>query len=415
MPETSRHPLSPIHTRACIVGGGPAGMMLGYLLARAGVDVVVLEKHADFFRDFRGDTIHPSTLELMHELGLIDDFLALPHEKADRLVGRVYGETVTMADFTHLPVHCKYLLLMPQWDFLDFLARKATRYPRFRLLRSAVVTDLVEDGERIVGVGADTPQGRLEVRADLVVGCDGRHTTVRERAGLETQKIGAPIDVLWFRVPRDAGTEEPTGGFIQPGSFFVTLNRGSYWQCGHVIPKGSLETLRAGGIEAWRDGLAQLAPSLAAGLKTVVSWDDVKLLTVEIDRMPRWYREGLLCIGDAAHAMSPVGGVGINLAIQDAVAASNLLTEALLGTRLSVDDLERVQQRREWPARVTQRMQVAVQDEVISAVLSGQRPLAEGLPLPLRMFQRFALLQRLPARLVGLGVRPEHVRTKEAA
>jgi len=390
-------------------------MMLGYLLARTGVDVIVLERHADFFRDFRGDTIHPSTLELMHELGLIDEFLALPHEKAEHLVGRIYGETVTIADFTHLPVHCKYLVLMPQWDFLDFLARQALRYPHFRLLRQAVMTELIEDGERVVGVRADTPEGRLEVRADLVVGCDGRHTTVRERAGLETHKIGAPIDVLWFRVPRDPGTEQPTGGFIAPGSFFVTLNRGSYWQCGHVIPKGTLENLRAGGLEAWRDGLARLAPDLAEGLKSVASWDDVKLLTVEIDRMPRWYREGLLCIGDAAHAMSPVGGVGINLAIQDAVAASNLLAEALRGSRLSVDDLERVQRRREWPVRVTQRMQVAVQDEVISAVLSGQRTLADGLPLPVRMFQRFALLQRLPARLVGLGVRPEHVQTKEAA
>lgn len=405
-------PATTVATQVCIAGGGPAGMMLGYLLARAGVDVVVLEKHADFFRDFRGDTIHPSTLEVMYELGLLDAFLALPHQEVREMAGEIYGHPVTMADFTHLPTHCKFLVFMPQWDFLNFLAAEGRRYPGFHLRMSSEVTDLIERDGAIAGVRATTPEGPLEVTATLTVGADGRHTTVRERAGLTSVELGAPIDVLWFHLPRAATHTVATGGYIAQGRFFVMINRDAYWQCGYVIPKGAFDALRAAGLERFRAVLSDLVPWLASSLAALDSWDDVKLLTVQIDRMPVWWREGLLCIGDAAHAMSPVGGVGINLAIQDAVAASNILAAPLLEQRLTGDDLAAVQRRREWPAQVTQRAQVAIQDNVVLRVLAGNST-DDTLPLPVEALQRFPLLRRIPARLVGLGVRPEHVETAE--
>jgi 2-polyprenyl-6-methoxyphenol hydroxylase-like FAD-dependent oxidoreductase len=403
-----------LRTECCIAGGGPAGLMLGYLLARAGVDVIVLEKHLDFLRDFRGDTIHPSTLTVLDDLGLLEDFLKLPHDEVKELVGDVYGESVTIADFTHLDATRPFMVLVPQWDFLDFIADRARALPNFSLRLGAKALGVIErpDDGAVIGVNVQTAEGGFAVHADLVVAADGRHTTLRGSANLASEDLAAPIDVLWFRVPRDrADPRSQTGGSIRPGALLVTLNRGDYWQCAYVIPKGSLAALQAAGLDAFRDRVGAIAPFLIAGSSTLKDWDQVKLLSVQISRMPRWWRDGLLCIGDAAHAMSPVGGVGINLAIQDAVAASNLLAEPLREKRLTPEHLEAVQRRRDWPARVTQRAQIAIQNEVLAPVLAGTAAPAE-LPLPVRLLQRFAVLRRLPARLVGIGVRPERVETR---
>jgi 2-polyprenyl-6-methoxyphenol hydroxylase-like FAD-dependent oxidoreductase len=400
-----------LQVRCCIAGGGPAGMMLGFLLARAGVGVVVLEKHADFLRDFRGDTIHPSTLELMHELGLLADFLARPHQEARQLKGQVGDAEVTVADFSHLPTHCRFIAFMPQWDFLNFLAERGRAYSTFHLRMQAQVTGLVEDGGRVLGVRAVTPDGHLEVRAELVVGADGRHSTVRERAGLRVVNLGAPIDVLWMRLPRHPGDPATPLGRFDRGQVFVMLDRGDYWQCAYVIPKGGFEEIRRRGLDAFRDAVAEIAPFLRDRVGELRGWDDVKLLTVMVDRLQRWYRPGLLCIGDAAHAMSPIGGVGINLAIQDAVAAANILAAPLRDGSATVNDLRRVQRRREFPTRVTQCLQVFIQDRVIRRVLASRKRLT--LPWPLRLLRRFPVLARVPARLIGLGIRPEHVRTPD--
>jgi 2-polyprenyl-6-methoxyphenol hydroxylase-like FAD-dependent oxidoreductase len=398
--------------RCCIAGGGPAGMMLGLLLARAGVDVVVLEKHGDFLRDFRGDTIHPSTLELLHELGALQDFLKLPHQEVHEIGAQIGDVSLPVADFRHLPTRCKFIAFMPQWDFLTFLAERAGRYPSFDLRLQAEVTGLIGESGRTVGVRATTPDGPLAIRADLVVGADGRSSVVREKAGLRVQELGAPMDVLWFRLSRRPADPEQTMGRFDIGRIFIMLNRGEYWQCGYVIPKGSVETVHARGLETFRNGVATLAPFAADRVGEIRDWENVRLLTVRVDRLPRWYRPGLLCIGDAAHAMSPIGGVGINLAIQDAVAAAGLLAEPLRERRLTTDQLRRVQQRRQLPTRVTQRLQLVVQRRVITRVLGGTRPLAP--PLLLRLLARFPVLRRLPARLIGVGVRPEHVQTPAA-
>ncbi|NRD46472.1 FAD-dependent oxidoreductase [Corallococcus exiguus] len=402
-------------TQCCIAGGGPAGMMLGLLLARAGVEVAVLEKHADFLRDFRGDTLHPSTLELMHELGWLDELLALPHSKMLDLRFQVGEHEVTVGDFRHLPTHARYLAFMPQWDLLDFIARKAAMYPTFQLLRRTEVTDLVRDQGQVVGVRARTPEGPLEVRASLVVAADGRKSTLRQQSGLEVQNLGAPMDVLWFRVSRRPDDPSPPLGHFERGALFLLINRGNQWQCGRVIPKGGIASVQARGLESFRAELVKQAPFLADRAGEIRSWDDVKLLTVRVDRLRTWYQPGLLCIGDAAHAMSPVGGVGINLAVQDAVATANLLAGPLLARRVTTEDLRRVQQRREFPTRLTQRAQVLIQNRVVDPALR-KRAFSNGrLPLSLQLVKRIPALRRIPARLIGLGVRPEHIHTPAAS
>jgi 2-polyprenyl-6-methoxyphenol hydroxylase-like FAD-dependent oxidoreductase len=392
----------------CVVaGGGPAGMMLGLLLARAGVRVLVLEKHADFFRDFRGDTIHPSTLEVMHELGILDAFLKRPHQEVRQLTGRVAGESVTLVDFTHLPTHCQFLVLMPQWDFLDFLAEQARRYGTFELRMETEVTGLIEENSRIAGVRVRSRGEPLEIRADLVIGADGRHSVVRERAGLTVDSLGAPIDVLWMRISRREGDPTQALGNVQDGHILVMLDRGDYWQCAYVIPKGGLDDLKRRGIEAFRADIASIVPVMRDRVGELRDWNDIKLLTVLVDRLRRWHRPGLLCIGDAAHAMSPIGGVGINLAIQDAVAAANILAKPLARGTCSDEDLQRVQQRRELPTRIVQRAQVIAQERVIGPAMSGKGP--QQLPFALKLLRLFPMLRRIPARLVGIGLRPEHV------
>ncbi len=401
-----------VSTSVCIAGGGPAGMMLGLLLARAGVEVLVLEKHADFLRDFRGDTLHPSTLEVMHELGLLEELLKLPHQQVPRLTGQVGDLRVTVMDFTRLPTRCRFLAFMPQWDFLNFLAERAARYPTFALRMRAEVTGLLEDGGRVVGVRATTPEGDLEVSARLVVGADGRHSVVRAKAGLKVDELGAPMDVLWFRLSRRSGDPEQTMGRFDLGRIFILINRGEYWQCGFVIPKDSIGLIHERGLPAFRDSVAQLAPFVADRVDELREWESIKLLTVRVDRLPQWSRPGLLCIGDAAHAMSPIGGVGINLAIQDAVAAANALAGPLRAGQVTEEVLRRVQRRREFPTRLTQRAQVFLQNRVIRRVLGSADKLTP--PLPFRLLAWFPFLRRLAARAVGIGVRPEHVHTPAA-
>ena len=400
MPET-------ISTRCCIAGGGPAGMMLGFLLARAGIDVTVLEKHADFLRDFRGDTIHPSTLEVMHELGLLDAFLILPHQEAPTLGAVIEGRALQLVDFSRLPTRCKFIALMPQWDFLDFLATQGRSLPNFHLRMRAEAVGLLREGTRITGAVVETPEGRLEIAAELVIAADGRHSTVRDQAGLAVEDFGVPMDVLWFRLSHRAGDETQSLGRIVSGRMMVTIDRGDYWQCAFVIPKGGNEQIRRAGLDALGAEIARLVPRFADRLGELKSWEDVKLLTVVVNRLPRWYLPGLLCIGDAAHAMSPVAGVGVNYAVQDAVAAANILVPRLRAGQITEDDLRAVQRRREWPMKMMQRVQLAVQNRLIGSVLAGGKL---KVPWPMTLLDRFPLLRMLPARLIGLGFRPEHIR-----
>ena len=390
--------------------------MLGYLLARHGVETVVLEKHADFFRDFRGDTIHPSTLQVMDELGLLDDFLKLPHQEIRKLGGRIAGKWVDIADFALVPGRCKFIAMMPQWDFLNFLAERGRRFPQFALRMEARFTDLVYDGERpstgsgqaVAGVRATTPSGDLVVRAPLVVAADGRHSDVRERAGLKPIERGVPIDALWLRISRRPDDPPQAFGNIDTGGMLVTLDRGDYFQCAFVIKKGGYDEMRARGIEFLRQEIARFAPYLADRVGEVRDWDDVKLLTVTVDRLPVWNKPGLLFIGDSAHAMSPVGGVGINLAIQDAVATANILGDALLSGTASDELVAGVQRRREFPTRVVQGFQIFMHDRVMGPVLGAKQPIR--LPALVPIVTGFRPFRFLPAWFIGTGVRPEHVR-----
>ena len=396
-----------IHTRCIVVGGGPAGMMLGFLFARAGVEVMVMEKHADFFRDFRGDTIHPSTLELMYELGLLEEFLKQPHQEARELRGTINGQVVPIADFSRLPTRCKFIAFTPQWDFLNFLSSYAKRFPSFKLRMETRVTDLLFENGRVSGVRATTPNDELEVRADLVIAADGRDSTVRDRAGLEVLEFGVPIDVLWMRISKRPGDPEQSLGFFEHGKLLVLIDRGDYWQCGVVIPKGGFEQIQAAGLPAFHDYIVSVAPFLRERVSELDDWSKIKLLTVQINRLREWCREGLLCIGDAAHAMSPAGGVGINLAIQDAVATANLLAEKLRQGPVALEELQKVQQRREWPTRLIQRMQVFIHRRITGRAT----PRKSKLPFLVRLLRDFPALRQFPARFIGLGPRPEHVRS----
>lgn len=395
-------------TDCVIAGGGPAGMMMGFLLARAGVDVVVLEKHTDFLRDFRGDTIHPSTLDVVHELGLLDEFLRRPHDQLRDVALRVGAEQAQIADFRHVPTHCKFLMMMPQWEFLDFLAGHARKLPGFHLLMQTEALELVSENGRVVGLTARQPDGELEIRAALVVGADGRHSTIRAQAGLQVQDLGAPMDVLWMRVSRTPSDPPDLFGQIDAGRMLVMIARGDYWQCALLIPKGSDAAVRGRGIAALHESLLGLSPWLGDRVKELADWDQVKLLSVTVDRLRDWAKPGLLCIGDAAHAMSPIGGVGINLAVQDAVAAARLLAAPLREHEVDLAALQRVQRRREWPMKVVQGMQLAMQNRMIRPILAASGPVR--MPAFMRLLGRVALLRRIPAWFIGVGVRPEHVR-----
>jgi 2-polyprenyl-6-methoxyphenol hydroxylase-like FAD-dependent oxidoreductase len=394
-------------TSCCIVGGGPAGIMLGFLLARAGIEVTVLEKHKDFFRDFRGDTIHPATLQLLYELGLLDQFLSLPHQQLTRLTIAIGGQPLPISDFSQLSTHAKFIALMPQWDFLNFLSEQAVKLPTFHLLMEHEVTGLIESHNRVTGVRANTPAGPVEIHATLVVGCDGRHATTRTSAHLPVHDTGAPIDILWFRLPRRDGEPENALGNINFGNFLILINRGDYYQCGFIIAKDTFVThVQPEGLDAFRDSLVRLVPFLSDRVNEITDWSQLKLLSIQVNHLTRWHSPGLLCIGDAAHAMSPVGGIGINLAIQDAVAAARILAPALKTSIVTELTLAHVQSRRELPTRMAQRFQVMVHF-FLTRTLGN--PAAIKPPLFLRLLSPRPSFRRFMARFIGMGVRPEHI------
>lgn len=402
-----------ISTTCCVVGGGPAGMMVAFLLARAGVEVIVLEKHKDFFRDFRGDTIHPSTFELLNELGILQEFQKIPHQEMKFIQAKFNDKLLRVADFSQLPVRLKAIGLMPQWDFLNFIRDKALKYRGFHLMMETTVIRLIQDQGEIAGIHAMTPEGPIDIRASLVIGADGRHSDVRTSAGLRVVKTGAPIDGLWFRLTKNESDPGHVLGYFRYGRLMIMLDRGDYWQCGFIIPKDGFERLKADGLDSFKNELLTVASFLKDRVSEIYNWDQIRLLSVEIDHLEKWYSPGLLCIGDAAHAMSPVGGVGINLALQDAVAAANLLWHDLkYHQRVGMDVLAQVQKRRLFPARITQRIQVRIQNGIITRKTS--KALAVKAPFLLRYIHQFPFLQRFIARMVGLGVRPEHIQSPES-
>jgi 2-polyprenyl-6-methoxyphenol hydroxylase-like FAD-dependent oxidoreductase len=401
-----------VKTTCCIAGGGPAGMMLGYLLARAGVSVTVLEKHRDFLRDFRGDTVHPSTLELMYELGLLDELLQIPHQQLTSVGGRFGDFSFQAADFRHLPVHAKFVALMPQWDFLNFLSERAQRFASFRLLMEHEAIGLARDAGKVTGVQARNPSGAVEISSDLVIGCDGRHSTLRQAGGLEVLEAGVPIDVLWFRISRGDADPEQVLGNINYGQVLILINRSNYFQAGLIIAKGSFEEIKQRGLGPFREQVLRIAPFLGGRVEEIQDWGQISLLTVQINRLRQWHRPGLLLIGDAAHAMSPAGGVGINLAVQDAVATANLLARPLLEKHVTEVLLAEVERRRDFPTRVTQRLQVTAHKGMARIF---ENPGPARAPWQLKAAVRMPGVQRALGRLVGLGVRPEHIRSPEIA
>ena len=396
-----------LSVQCCIAGGGPAGIVLGYLLARAGVEVAVLEKWPDFFRDFRGDTIHPSTMEVLHELGLLDKFLALPHNKTYTLSAQVGEEEVVLADFSRLRLRTPYVAFMPQWDFLNFIAGEGKQYPQFHLLMHTEATGLIEEGGAVVGVTATDPSGALEVRAPLTVGADGRHSTVREAVGFKGTNFGAPMDVLWFHLSRKESDPQKTFGSVEAGHLLIMIERGDYWQCGFVIPKGRFEEIKKEGIEHLRGYIARMEPFMSDRVGELGTWNDVKFLSVVVDRLDTWAKPGLLVVGDAAHAMSPIGGVGINLAVQDAVAAANILAPAFARGGPSLADLRSVRKRRMFAVRATQQLQLVLQNQLISRVLVARGK--THVPAVFRLLRIFPALRKIPARIIGVGFRPEHI------
>jgi 2-polyprenyl-6-methoxyphenol hydroxylase-like FAD-dependent oxidoreductase len=397
-----------INTSCCISGGGPAGMMLGLLLARAGIETTVLEKWPDFFRDFRGDTIHPSVMEILHELGLLDDFLKLPHTKMYNVEAEIGKEKVMIADFSHLRVKAPYIALIPQWDFLNFIADRAKKYPTFHLLMETKATDIIKDGGNVLGVMAKNKEGDFEIRSQLVIAADGRHSRIRDKSGLSLKTSGSPMDVLWFRISRKQSDSNSIMGKFDLGRIIIMINRETYWQCGYLIRKGEFDNIKSKGIDSFRQNIIELAPELTDRVQEIKEWEQVKLLTVTVNHLEKWYCPGLLCIGDSAHAMSPIGGVGINLAIQDAIAAANILVPAFLKGKIWQNDLKKVQTRRELPVKIIQGAQVFIQNRIIGRSLGNN--IHAKLPLPLKVVRRFPYLQRIPAYLVGIGFRPEHVK-----
>jgi 2-polyprenyl-6-methoxyphenol hydroxylase-like FAD-dependent oxidoreductase len=400
-------------TRVVIAGGGPAGMMCGFLLARAGIDVVVLEKHKDFFRDFRGDTVHPATLNAIYELGLLDDFRKVPHQELRDIAVDIEGVLYPASDFRHLPGHAQFIALMPQWDFLNFLAEKAKPFKHFHLMMEAKAVDLLSSGDRVTGLVVETKNGPLDIQADLVIGADGRHSTIREKAGFKPIELGAPIDVLWLKLPRKAGDPEAVLGRVSAGLLFVMIDRGDYWQCAFVVPKNGFEQIKAQGVAQFRARLKKAAGFAADRIEAIRDFDDVSLLTVTVDRLPRWARPGLLCIGDSAHAMSPVGGIGINLAVQDAIAAANLLWKPLTRRKPTLEDLDTVQARRAFAVKITQAAQVAIQNRIIAPALAATAPVKP--PFVLKLLKAVPILRTIPAYAVGIGARPEHIHSPAKA
>jgi 2-polyprenyl-6-methoxyphenol hydroxylase-like FAD-dependent oxidoreductase len=402
--------MTKIETQCVIAGAGPAGLMLGLLLARAGVDVVVLEKHADFLRDFRGDTIHPSTLEVMTELELVEEFLQLPHTQAPKLTAEMGGRTVTIADFSRLPVKNRFIAFMPQWDFLTFLVSKARQYSNFRLIMQAGVIGLLEGEKTVCGLTVDTPEGQLTIQSKLVVGADGRNSVVREKAGLEVENFGDPSEVVWMKLSKQPGDPNEVMGHGGPRQGLVLIDRGDYWQCGYVIRKTRFADIKQKGIHAFRQMVIEVSPLPAERMEEIGSFDDTSLLTVRIDRLKQWWRPGLICIGDAAHAMSPIGGVGVNLAIQDAVAAANLLSDSLKENRLVDADLAAVQKRRSFPTKATQKLQLMMRSSSRNGQADERK--RKGPPAFIKGIARWPLLAHLAGRLIGLGFRMEHVRRR---
>ncbi|WP_424981370.1 FAD-dependent oxidoreductase [Maritalea sp. S77] len=401
--------MAPEHkkTQCCIAGGGPAGVMLGYLLARAGVDVIVLEKHVDFFRDFRGDTVHPSTLEVMNELGLLEKFRQLPHQKVEKLGATIGKDKLYLAEFSHLKNAAPYIAFVPQWDFLNFLTAEAKKFSNFQILMGAEAFDLRVVDDEVAGLYAKTSTGIIEIEADLTVGADGRGSAIRECAGLEVEEQGVPIDVLWFSVPRDPKDGDETEAKILPGSILIMINRDSYWQCAFVIGKGELALLKEQGLAHFRRQIMYSSGFTAERLEVLDDWEKIRLLTVKIDYLKQWHHKGLLCIGDAAHAMSPVGGVGINLAIQDAVAAANLLYGAFNSGAVESADLSAIERRRRWPTRATQFMQRNAHERILNRVLETEGKIVP--PWILKKLANWPTFRRFVGGLIGNGLRPEHV------